>query len=45
VAGYNVLRVDTGNVPTTGSGPVNDVQFEVTQYGPAFSLAFHWNQK
>ena len=44
-AGYNVLHVDTGNVPTSGTGPVNDVQYTVTQYGPVVTLAFHWNQK
>ena len=28
---YNALRIDTGNVPKSGSGPVNDVQYTVTQ--------------
>ena len=32
--GYNALHIDTGNVPKSGSGPVNDVQYAVTQYGP-----------
>ena len=39
--GYNALRIDTGNVPKSGSGLVNDVQYAVTQYGPAFSMTFH----
>ena len=43
--GYNALHIDTGNVPKSGSGQVNDVQYSVTQYGPAFSLTFHWNGK
>ena len=43
--GYSALRLDTGNVPTSGSGPVHDVQYAVTQYGPAFSLTFHWAQQ
>ncbi len=44
-AGYNALRIDTGNVPKSGSGPINDAQYAVTQYGPAFSLTFHWSEK
>ena len=44
-AGYNALRIDTGTVPKSGTGPVNDVQYAVTQYGPAFSLTFHWREK
>jgi hypothetical protein len=44
-AGYNVLRIDTGNVPKSGSGLIDDMQYAVTQYGPAFSLTFHWSQK
>ena len=44
-AGYNALGIDTGDVPTSGSGPVNDVQYAVTQYGPAFSMTFHWKEK
>ena len=43
--GYNALHIDTGNVPTSGSAPINDVQFAVTQYGPGFSLTFHWSEK
>jgi hypothetical protein len=42
---YNALRIDTGNVPKSGSGPVSDVQYAVTQSGPAFSLTFHWSEK
>jgi hypothetical protein len=44
-AGYNVLRIDTGSVPKSGSAAVSDLQYAVTQYGPAFSLTFHWAQK
>jgi len=40
--GYGALRIDTGNVPKSGTAVVNDVQYAVTQYGPAFSLTFHW---
>src|SRR5207344_3346267 len=36
-AGYNALRIDTGNVPKTGNAAVSNVQYVVTQYGPAFS--------
>ena len=43
--GYNALHIDTGNVPKSGSGQVNDVQYAVTQYGPAFSMTFHWSDK
>jgi hypothetical protein len=43
--GYNALHIDTGNVPKSGSGPINDVQYAVTQYGPAFSATFHWTGK
>jgi hypothetical protein len=43
--GYNVLRIDTGNVPKSGSGLINGVQYAVTQYGPEFSLTFHWSDK
>ncbi len=43
--GYNALHIDTGNVPKSGSAQVNDVQYAVTQYGPAFSLTFHWERK
>jgi hypothetical protein len=44
-AGYGALRIDTGNVPKSGTAVVNDVQYAVTQYGPAFSLTFHWAEK
>jgi hypothetical protein len=42
---YNALYIDTGHVPESGSGPVNDAQYAVTQYGPAFSLTFHWREQ
>ena len=44
-AGYSALSIDTGNVPKSGTAVVNDVQYAVTQYGPAFSLTFHWSPK
>jgi hypothetical protein len=44
-AGYTALHIDTGNVPRSGSGPVHDVQYVITQYGPAFSLTFHLNKQ
>jgi len=44
-AGYGALRIDTGNVPKSGTAVVNDVQYAVTQYGPAFSLTLHWAAK
>jgi hypothetical protein len=44
-AGYGALRIDTGKVPKSGTAVVNDVQYAVTQYGPAFSLTFHWSAK
>jgi len=44
-AGYGALHIDTGNVPKSGAAIVNDVQYAVTQYGPAFSLTFHWAAK
>ena len=43
--GYQALHIDTGNVPTSGPGPITDVQDTVSQDGPAFSLTFHWAQK
>jgi hypothetical protein len=46
MAGYSVLGIDTGSVPTSGNAAlVNDVQYAVTQYGPVFSLTFHWSTK
>jgi hypothetical protein len=43
--GYEVLGIDTGDVPTTGSAPIGtvtgDVKYAVKQYGPVFSLTFH----
>jgi hypothetical protein len=44
-AGYGALHIDTGNVPKGGTAVVNDVQYAVTQYGPALSLTFHWSPK
>ena len=44
-AGYNVLRIDTGNVPTSGTASINAVETGITQYGPVFTLAFHWAEK
>ena len=44
-AGYSALHLDTGNVPTSGSGPITAFQYSVSQYGPAFSLTFHWTEQ
>jgi hypothetical protein len=44
-AGCNALHIDTGNVPKSGTAAVSDLQYAVTQYGPAFSLTFHWKQQ
>ena len=44
-AGYSALRIDTGKVPKSGNAAVSDLQFAVTQYGPALSLTFHWAEK
>jgi hypothetical protein len=45
MVGYKALGVDTGSVPTSGTSVVKDVGYDVTQYGPIFSLTFHWTQK
>jgi hypothetical protein len=49
MAGYGVLGIDTGDVPTAGTTPIGtatgDVKYTVKQYGPAFSLTFHIGQK
>lgn len=45
MVGYHALGINTGSVPTSGATVVKDVQFDVTQYGPVFSLTFHWTQK
>jgi hypothetical protein len=44
-AGYQALHIDTGNVPTSGPGPIDNVEYTVNQYGPAFTLTLHWAQK
>lgn len=44
-AGYGVLRIDTGNLPTNGTGPIDTVESTVTQYGPVFTMVFHWAEK
>jgi hypothetical protein len=45
MAGYNVLAVDMGTVPTSGNALVDDLRYEVRQYGPVFSLMFHWSER
>jgi hypothetical protein len=45
MAGYKVLRVDMGTVPTSGNALVDDLRYEVTQHGPVFSLMFHWSER
>ena len=42
---YNLLHIDTGNVPTTGPSAVDVLETTVTQSGPVFTLIFHWAQK
>lgn len=42
--GYRGLGMDTGSVPKNGT-LVRDVEYDITQYGPFFSLTFHWKQK
>jgi len=42
---YNLLHVDTGNVPTSGAGAIDLLETAVTQSGPVFTLAFHWGEK
>jgi hypothetical protein len=48
-AGYNVLGIDTGDVPKAGSTPIGtvtgDVKYTVKQYGPAFAVTFHIKPK
>jgi hypothetical protein len=44
MAGYKAFGVDTGNVETSGR-VVSDVEYSTVQYGPIFSLTFHWAQK
>ena len=48
-AGYEVLGIDTGDVPTAGSAQLGtapgDVKYTMKQYGPTFSLTFHFAQK
>jgi hypothetical protein len=41
-AGYNALRVDTGAVPSSGLAAVETVEAALNQYGPVFTLTFHW---
>ena len=42
---YNLLHVDTGNVPTSGAGAIDLLETDVTQSGAVFTLAFHWGEK
>jgi hypothetical protein len=42
---YNLLHIDTGNVPTSGAGAIDLLETAVTQSGPVFTLAFHWGEK
>jgi hypothetical protein len=42
---YNVLHLDTGNVPKSGAGVVDVVETAVTQSGAVFTLTFHWAQQ
>ena len=42
---YNLLHIDTGNVPTNGTAAVDVLETTVTQSGPVFTLIFHWAEK
>lgn len=44
MAGFKALGIDTGNVSADGRF-VTDVEYATIQYGPIFSLTFHWSQK
>ncbi len=44
VIGYKALGIDTGSVAADGR-VVTDVEYATIQYGPVFSLMFHWAQK
>jgi hypothetical protein len=44
VAGYKAFGIDTGEVATDGR-LVEQVEYSTIQYGPIFSLTFHWAQK
>jgi hypothetical protein len=47
--GYHALGVDTGDAEgvfaTPASGEVAEPKYDVTHYGPFFSLTLHWAQK
>jgi hypothetical protein len=44
-AAYNVLHLDTGSVPKSGTGVVNVVETGLTQFGPVVTLTFHFAQR
>jgi len=48
-AGYEALAIDMGDVPASGSARIGtdpgDVKYSMKQYGPVFSLTFHFAQK
>lgn len=44
MAGYKAFGVDTGEV-AVDRRLVNKVEYSTIQYGPIFSLTFHWAQK
>jgi hypothetical protein len=39
--GYHALGIDTGDA----SADSNEVEYDVTHYGPVFSLTLHWTEK
>jgi hypothetical protein len=39
--GYRALGIDTGDA----SEDSNEVAYDVTHYGPMFSLTLHWTEK
>jgi hypothetical protein len=44
MAGYKAFGIDTGEV-AVDRRLVNKVEYSTIQYGPIFSLTFHWTQK
>ena len=43
--GYHALGIDTGDVQTTTGGASVETEYDVTHYGPVFSLTVHWTQQ
>jgi hypothetical protein len=52
MVGYHALGVDTGDATAAsaatlpaGTAKSGNIKYDVTHYGPMFSLTFHWKQK